>query len=86
MFHHGDLFPELKFIDKNNHQTLEATVVDNDLKPEPLLNLNSGYILRSANALPSQGHRAPWRVYQNYVLDYKMLRVDKVNDKYIVFS
>lgn len=76
----------LKFIDKNNHQTLEATVVDNDLKPEPLLNLNSGYILRSANALPSQGHKAPWRVYQNYVLDYKMLRVDKVNDKYIVFS
>ncbi|MFK2819803.1 NAD(P)/FAD-dependent oxidoreductase [Flavobacteriaceae sp. LMIT009] len=76
----------LNFIDKNNYQTLEATVVDNDLKPEPLLNLNSGYILRSANALPSQGHRAPWRVYQNYVLDYKMLRVDKVNDKYIVFS
>ena len=76
----------LKFIDKNNYHTLEVTTNDNGLKPEPLLNLNSGYILRSAHELPSQGHKAPWRVYQNYVLDYKMLRLDKVNDKYAIFS
>jgi cation diffusion facilitator CzcD-associated flavoprotein CzcO len=27
----------------------------------PLLNLNSGYILRAAKSLPSQGNKAPWR-------------------------
>jgi cation diffusion facilitator CzcD-associated flavoprotein CzcO len=36
----------------------------------PLLDLNSGYILRSASRLPKQGARPPWRLRQNYLLDY----------------
>ncbi len=75
----------LKYLDKNEYQQLVANVNDGELEPEPLLNLNSGYILRSAEALPTQGHKAPWRVYQNYILDYKMLRIDKVNDEYVSF-
>jgi hypothetical protein len=35
--------------------------------------------------LPSQGNKAPWRVYQNYILDYKLLRLDSVKDKRIRF-
>ena len=76
----------LKYLDKNEYQQLVANVNDGELVPEPLLNLNSGYILRSAEALPTQGHKAPWRVYQNYILDYKMLRIDKVNDEYVSFK
>lgn len=76
----------LKYMKKQNKHTIEANVVEDNLEPIPLLNLNSGYILRAANALPRQGHKAPWRVYQNYVLDYKMLRIDKVNDKRLSFS
>jgi hypothetical protein len=34
---------------------------------------STGYILRAGKSLPSQGNRAPWRIYQNYILDYKML-------------
>jgi cation diffusion facilitator CzcD-associated flavoprotein CzcO len=36
----------------------------------PLLDLSSGYILRGADRLPKQGSRPPWRLRQNYVLDY----------------
>jgi cation diffusion facilitator CzcD-associated flavoprotein CzcO len=75
----------LKYLDKHNYKAVEAKVIETDLKPVPLLNLNSGYINRSANMLPSQGNKAPWRIYQNYVLDYKMLRLDSVKDKRLTF-
>ena len=70
---------------RDSYRALQANVNEDNLKPTPLLNLNSGYINRSANSLPSQGNKAPWRVYQNYILDYKMLRIDKVVDKHLTF-
>ena len=75
----------LRYLDKKNYKALQAKVIENNLQPAPLLNLNSGYIKRAANLLPSQGNKAPWRIYQNYILDYKMLRVDKVKDKRLLF-
>lgn len=60
--------------------------VKSPLKRTPLLNLNSGYIHRAQNILPTQGDHAPWRVYQNYILDYKMLRMDKINDSIAEFN
>jgi hypothetical protein len=47
---------------------------------EPLLNLNSGYILRSVDKFPRQGSVRPWRVYQNYALDMMTLRLGSVED------
>ena len=74
------------YLNKKQFTSVEARVIEKNLKKTPLLNLNSGYINRASNLLPSQGDKAPWRVYQNYVLDYKMLRIDKVNDKSLFFS
>ncbi len=37
---------------------------------QPLLELKSGYVQRSADLLPRQGSRPPWRIRQNYILDY----------------
>jgi cation diffusion facilitator CzcD-associated flavoprotein CzcO len=39
------------------------------LEERPLLDLSSGYIQRSIGQFPRQGHRGPWRVRQNYLLD-----------------
>lgn len=75
----------LTYLDKHHYKTCQAKVVETGLTPMPLLNLSSGYITRSANTLPSQGNKAPWRVYQNYILDYKMLRIDTVKDKRLLF-
>ena len=75
----------LKYLDKNHYKVVQAKVIEPNLKRVPLLNLNSGYINRAANTLPSQGNTAPWRIYQNYVLDYKMLRMDAVKDKRLTF-
>ncbi len=40
-----------------------------ELEERPLLDLNSGYILRSIDEFPRQGDRGPWRVRQNYLVD-----------------
>jgi cation diffusion facilitator CzcD-associated flavoprotein CzcO len=76
----------LTYMKKHGHKALEAKVIEDGLERVPLLNLNSGYINRSIHELPSQGHKAPWRVYQNYILDYKLLRLDKIDDGRLLFS
>ena len=76
----------LHYLDKHHYKAMKVQVIETNLQPIPLLNLNSGYITRAAKTLPSQGNKAPWRMYQNYILDYKMLRIDAINDKRITFS
>ncbi len=56
------------------------------LEPQPLLNLNSGYITRAADVLPKQGGEAPWRMPQNYLLDMKIMRFDPIEDPNLRFS
>jgi cation diffusion facilitator CzcD-associated flavoprotein CzcO len=53
---------------------------------EPLLNLTSGYVLRSADRFPKQGSRYPWRVYQSYLRDYRALKLNGIDDDAMVFS
>ncbi len=48
-------------------------------EPEALLNLRSGYVLRSAAAMPKQGRHAPWRLRQNYLLDFVDARLGKLD-------
>lgn len=52
---------------------------------QPLIDLNSGYVQRSAHLLPRQGLRAPWRLYQNYWLDWITLRLLPLRDRHLQF-
>jgi monooxygenase len=52
----------------------------------PLINLTSGYVARSVDALPKQGPRRPWRMYQNYARDVLQMRRGPVSDKGIRFT
>jgi cation diffusion facilitator CzcD-associated flavoprotein CzcO len=52
----------------------------------PLIDLQSGYVLRSLDQLPKQGPAAPWRVRQNYPRDRFMLRHGPIEDQGIRFS
>ena len=53
---------------------------------EPLMNFSSGYVQRALARLPKQGTKAPWRLYQNYLLDLLGLRHGKVEDGVLEFS
>jgi len=57
-----------------------------EVKDAPFLDLASGYIQRAVDKIPKQGDRAPWKLYQNYLLDLALLRYGKVEDGYLEFS
>jgi hypothetical protein len=46
----------------------------------PIIDLKSGYVLRSVDALPKQGAVAPWRLHQNYIKDVRLLKHGPLDD------
>jgi monooxygenase len=56
------------------------------MEEAPLLGLDSGYIKRSADRFPKAGTRYPWRVYQSYLRDYRVLKKSDVDDGTMRFS
>jgi len=59
---------------------------DAALTREPLINLASGYVLRSVRDFPGQGSKRPWRVHQNYPLDLIDFRLRAVDDGVMRFA
>jgi cation diffusion facilitator CzcD-associated flavoprotein CzcO len=53
---------------------------------EPFIGLSSGYVRRSVSALPRQGSRAPWRLYQNYLRDVLLMRRGPLEDEGVRFA
>ncbi|SHG99971.1 Predicted flavoprotein CzcO associated with the cation diffusion facilitator CzcD [Jatrophihabitans endophyticus] len=72
----------LKHMDKRGYDTVTpqrpATFGDADLAP--LIDLQAGYVLRSAGQLPKQGPAAPWRLHQNYLRDVGLMRHGSLTD------
>ena len=58
-----------------------------DVVPERLaFDLSSGYVQRSANAMPKSGNRSPWKVTANYAIDTMELRFGKIDDGELRFT
>jgi cation diffusion facilitator CzcD-associated flavoprotein CzcO len=51
-----------------------------DVDETPIIDFSSGYIQRAKDKLPKQGPKAPWRLYQNYLLDLIALRYGRIDD------
>jgi monooxygenase len=75
----------LSYMDRHGYDAC-TPVAPAGIERGPLLNLTSGYVLRSAAQLPKQGPRPPWRLYQNYPRDVVMLRHRTVVDEHMRFS
>jgi monooxygenase len=52
----------------------------------PIIDLQSGYVLRAIDRLPKQGSRLPWRLHQNYFKDIRLFRRAPLADEGIRFS
>lgn len=70
----------LKYMDAKDWEQCFPQIDGDSIKPEPVLDFNSSYVLRALDSLPSQGSKPPWRLYQNYVRDLSMLRYGRVDD------
>ncbi|MEM6966233.1 MAG: NAD(P)/FAD-dependent oxidoreductase [Bacteroidota bacterium] len=76
----------LNYMDKNNFNVIRPRFDDSEFDVEPLLDFNSGYVIRANDVLPKQGSKAPWKVYQNYIKDVRSLKYGSVEDKYLEYS
>ena len=75
----------LQHMDRRGYQVCTPVAPDSS-QLDPLIDLQSGYVLRSLDKLPRQGPRAPWRLYQNYPRDVWLLRHGAVEDEGVRFS
>jgi monooxygenase len=72
----------LRYLNESGYQTVTPVAPDvgDRTKLAPLVDLKSGYVLRSIGLLPRQGPAAPWRLYQNYVRDVRLMRRGRLDD------
>ena len=57
-----------------------------DTVRRPIIDFSSGYVTRSLSALPQQGSRIPWRLFQNYPLDVALFRYRPMDAKGLRFT
>jgi monooxygenase len=74
----------LRLLDAGGHSTV-TPVTQAVAGTDPIIDLASGYVLRSSDLLPKQGAAAPWRLHQNYVRDVRLLRHGRMDDD-VVFT
>jgi monooxygenase len=62
------------------------TVVDPEVEPEEFNELSSSYIVRNKDLFPKMGTKAPWKLYQNYFLDYASFNWNGPTDPSLIYS
>lgn len=76
----------LNHMDRHGYASCTPRVNDPDVGEEPVIDFNSGYVLRALDTLPRQGSKKPWRLHQNYIKDLSMMRYGRVDDGTMEFE
>ena len=76
----------LNYMDAHRYTVCTPRFDSSKFATEPLLDFNSGYVLRAADILPKQGSKHPWKVYQNYVRDLIALKWEGMNSEYLEYT
>ena len=76
----------LSYMDEHGYASCLPENHDRSVTAEPFIDFSSGYVVRSIGDFPAQGSKAPWRLYQNYLLDLLSLKHRPVDDGALEFS
>jgi cation diffusion facilitator CzcD-associated flavoprotein CzcO len=76
----------LNHMDQHGYNKCTPRLNDPDIDQEPVIDFNSGYVLRALENLPRQGSKTPWRLHQNYMKDLSMMRYGRVDDGTMEFK
>ncbi|HEX5966366.1 MAG TPA: NAD(P)/FAD-dependent oxidoreductase, partial [Pyrinomonadaceae bacterium] len=76
----------LNHMDQHGYSVCTPRINDTDIEREPVLDFNSGYVLRALPELPRQGSKTPWRLHQNYVRDLSLMRYGRIEDGTMEFQ
>ncbi len=68
----------LRYLDE--HDAESATpIAPAGMRPRPVMDFTSGYVLRGRDRFPKQGDREPWTIRQNWFLDRRAVRRARVD-------
>lgn len=70
----------VNYMDRRGYRRCTPVCDATAMKPLPLLNLNSGYVMRGAADVPKQASEKPWIIRQNYILEWLSLRLGRMED------
>jgi cation diffusion facilitator CzcD-associated flavoprotein CzcO len=76
----------LNFMDRKGVRQVTPRPVDESAAAPFIERFTPGYMQRALASWPKQGHKKPWRVYQNYFRDTVSLRWTRVDDEGLAFS
>jgi monooxygenase len=76
----------LNHMDAGGYDKVVPTWTGNEEDLIPMVDLMSGYVLRSIDKFPKQGPSRPWRLYQNYAKDIVLLKRGAIDDGALRFS
>lgn len=76
----------LNHMEKHGYRTCVPLRNSEDGETESILDLNSGYVLRSKHVIPKQGKEQPWKNHQNYLSDLLHLKFERIDDGVMQFS
>jgi cation diffusion facilitator CzcD-associated flavoprotein CzcO len=76
----------LRRLDTHGYDQCVPVADDPSVTERPLLDFAAGYVLRSVDAFPRAGSRAPWRLGMNYAHDLLTLRHGRIDDGVLRFS
>ena len=75
----------LNYMDKSNQDYCVPKILDPNMDSEFALDFSSGYVQRSIHLLPKQGDRKPWKLFNNYFLDFLSLKMGSLQDDAMEF-
>jgi monooxygenase len=76
----------LAHMDEHGYVSCAPRQADPSMSTEPFADFSSGYILRSIELFPKQGSKPPWRLHQNYLLDWFDSKARPIDDPGLEFS
>ncbi|HVO54696.1 MAG TPA: NAD(P)/FAD-dependent oxidoreductase [Solirubrobacterales bacterium] len=76
----------LRHMDAGGYDACAPQLGPGGVEEIPLMDFNSGYVLRALDHLPKQGAVEPWKLKQNYPLDLRALRHGALEDGTMRFS
>jgi cation diffusion facilitator CzcD-associated flavoprotein CzcO/acetyl esterase/lipase len=73
------------YMDSHGHRSA-TPLAEPGVETRPFLDFSSGYVQRAIALMPRQGTKAPWKLYQNYLLDLLTLRYAPIADGTLKFD
>lgn len=76
----------INYMDKKDYKVCTPIFDEKQFQSQRLLDFDAGYILRGQEIMPKQGSKKPWKVYENYIKDFYLIKKGNLNDGFLKYQ